>query len=51
MKAFLVAVVLVVALSVGAFYVLDTTFQQPTYSVNTTEGARIGDPGSNLVNF
>lgn len=51
MKAFATAVVFAGLLAFGASMVLDRSFQQPTYSAFSTEGARLTDPGSNLVNY
>ncbi len=51
MKAFLAAVVIGIALSYGAAIVLDDGFQQPSHSAFTTEGARVSDPGRNLIQF
>lgn len=51
MKAFLASVLFAVILAVGAAMVLDNNFQVPSYSAFTTEGARVSDPGSNLVSF
>jgi hypothetical protein len=48
MKAFIAAVICAVAIGVGASYVLHT--QQETVDVAfSTSGARVGDPGHNLV--
>ena len=49
MKAFLAAVAFAVIAAVVASNVLDSTYQEPSYSAFTTEGARVGDPGSNLT--
>ncbi len=49
MKAFLAAVVFAIALAVGAAFVLDGSYQQQTHSAFTTEGARVSDPGTNLI--
>lgn len=51
MKAFLSAMVFAAVVAVGAAAVLNGTFQQPTYAANTTEGARVGDPGQNLIGY
>lgn len=48
MKAFVVAVLFAAIAAVGMSYLLNT-FQRPTHVVFTTEGARVGDPGRNLV--
>ncbi len=49
MKAFLLAVVAAVAIAGVAAWVLNTYYQQPLHAVFTTEGARPGDPGHNLI--
>jgi len=49
MKAFLAAVVVAVALAWGASMVLNDMYQQPTHAAFTTEGARVSDPGTNLI--
>jgi hypothetical protein len=52
MKAFLSAVVLSLVMAVGAAYVLDGNFQRPSFDAYTSpDGVRLGDPGSNLVDF
>jgi hypothetical protein len=51
MKAFLSAVVVALVVAVGAAYVLDGSFQRTAFEANTSEGVRLGDPGSNLVEF
>ena len=51
MKAFLAALVFGVAIAVAASYVLNGNFQVEAYSAFTTEGARVGDPGDNLINY
>ena len=49
MKAFLAAVVIGIAIAYGAAMVLNDGFQTPAYSAFTTEGARVSDPGTNLI--
>ncbi|WP_333830390.1 hypothetical protein [Pararhodobacter sp.] len=51
MKAFFAAVVIAVVLGYGAFYVLTQNYQQPSHAAFTTEGARVSDPGSNLIQY
>jgi hypothetical protein len=51
MKAFATAVVFAVLAAFGASVVLDQSYQQPSYSAFSTEGTRLTDPGSNLVNY
>jgi hypothetical protein len=48
MKAFLSAVIVAVVLSAGAAYVLNTQ-QKSAAQAFATSGARVGDPGHNLV--
>lgn len=48
MKAFIAAVICAAVIGVGASYILHT--QQQTVDVAfATSGARVGDPGHNLV--
>jgi hypothetical protein len=49
MKAFLASVIFAGALSIGAAMVLNGSYQTPSSTSFATEGARVGDPGSNLV--
>jgi hypothetical protein len=51
MKAFLFAMIFAGVVAFGAATVLNTTFQQPTYAANTTEGARVDNPGQNLIGY
>lgn len=51
MKAFAFAVVFAGLAATGAWVVLNGSFQEPSYSAFSTEGARVGEPGSNLVNY
>jgi len=48
MKTFIVALVFA-ALSAAAVSVLLNKFQEPGYVAFSTSGARVGDPGHNLV--
>ncbi len=48
MKAFLSAMVVAAVFAVGAAYVLDTQQKSAAQAFATT-GARVGDPGHNLV--
>jgi hypothetical protein len=48
MKVFLLAVVVAVALGAGAALVLSRS-QETAYEAFATSGARVGDPGHNLV--
>jgi len=49
MKAFLAAVVVAVALAWGAATVLNNNYQTSVHSAFTTEGARVSQPGTNLI--
>ena len=49
MKAFLSAVVVAIVVAVGAAYVLDGSFQRASSEANTSQGARVSEPGENLV--
>ena len=49
MKAFLASVLFAIALAVGASFVLNGSYQTPASAAFTTEAARVGDPGSNLL--
>jgi hypothetical protein len=51
MMPFLSAVVIAVALAVGASFVLEQNFRSDTHDRFTTSGARITAPGDNLVRF
>jgi hypothetical protein len=48
-KAFITSIVVALGMAVGAAWLLDATWQQPASDAFTTSGARVGDPGSNLV--
>ena len=48
MKIILASLLAAVIIAVGAAYVLDAE-QRPAYEAFTTSGARVGDPGHNLV--
>ncbi|PIP97062.1 MAG: hypothetical protein COW75_08745 [Rhodobacterales bacterium CG18_big_fil_WC_8_21_14_2_50_71_9] len=49
MKAFLAALVTMGVLAYGAAMVLNQNYQSTSAAANTTSGARLGDPGENLV--
>jgi hypothetical protein len=49
MKAFLLAVIVAVGGAVGAAWWLNTEMQSTVANAFTTEGARVSDPGANLV--
>jgi hypothetical protein len=49
MNAFLTSVAVALALAIGVAYMLDGTWQRRAADAYTTSGARIDDPGHNLV--
>jgi hypothetical protein len=51
MKAFLSAVVVSLVIAAGAYYVMDSTYQQSAYSAFTTDGVRLGEPTRNLMTY
>lgn len=51
MKAFAAAVIVAVLVAWGASYVLNDSYQSPTHAAFTTEGARVSDPGANLLTY
>ncbi|MFC7705918.1 hypothetical protein ACFQXB_17180 [Plastorhodobacter daqingensis] len=51
MKAFLAAIVVAIGVAAGAAFVLDNTFQITSPEAFTTEGARPGEPGRNLIQY
>ena len=51
MIPFLSAVVVAIALAVGASFVLEQNFSAAAPDVYSTGGARVGNPGDNLVRF
>ena len=48
MKVFLAALVFAAVAAIGVSMLLNS-LQQPSYVTFTTSGARVGDPGHNLV--
>ena len=48
MKVFVVALVFAALSAVGVSALLNT-YQKPGYVAFTTSGARVGDPGQNLI--
>ena len=48
MKAFISAIIVAVVVAVGAAFVLNTQ-QQTADKAFATSGARVGDPGHNLI--
>ncbi|SEM77842.1 hypothetical protein SAMN04488003_104162 [Loktanella fryxellensis] len=51
MKPFLAALTFAVLTAIVANYVLLGNFARPVASAFATEGARVGDPGSNLTGY
>ena len=51
MKVFLASVIFAAIFAVGSAMVLKNNFQVPSYSAFSTEGARVGNPGTNLISF
>ena len=50
MGMILTGIVVAVAIAFGAgYYLLNPDQQQPAWQVYSTDGARVGDPGHNLV--
>lgn len=49
MKTFLIAAAAAVVLAYGASLVLNETWQADSYTAYTTSGARVDNPGTNLV--
>lgn len=49
MKAFIASLAVAVGLAVGAAYLLESTWQSTAADAFSTSGARVGDPGHNLV--
>jgi len=49
MRAFLLALFVAGWGAYGAAVVLEHNFQSPTHAAFTTEGARVSDPGRNLI--
>ena len=51
MKAFAAAVIFAGIVAYGASYVLNGTYQTPAYSAFSTEGAKVTNPGDNLLTY
>ncbi len=51
MKAFLASVAFAVVVAYGAAMVLNGSYQTPSSAAYSTEGARVGNPGSNLISY
>ena len=49
MRIILIAAVIAVAGAIGASFVLNDRLQEPVYRAFATDGARVGNPGDNLV--
>jgi hypothetical protein len=49
MRVIAIAAIIAVLGAVGASYVLNSDIQVPAYKAFATSGARVGDPGDNLV--
>ncbi len=49
MKAFAAAIIFSGLVAFIAASVLEGTYQQPSYSAFSTEGARVDNPGHNLI--
>lgn len=49
MRAFIASAVAALILAVGVAYTLDSTWQRRSADAFTTSGARVADPGDNLV--
>ena len=49
MKAFIASVVVALVMGVGAAYLLDAQYQKTASQAYVGSGARVGDPGHNLV--
>jgi hypothetical protein len=49
MRAFIVAVICAAAIAVGASYVLHLQQETVAVAFSSSSGARVGDPGHNLV--
>ncbi|MFN3686346.1 hypothetical protein [Salinarimonas sp.] len=49
MKAFIAAIAVATIAAFGAAYLLETSWQSTAATSFATEGARVGDPGHNLV--
>ncbi len=49
MKSFIAAIVVMIAMAYGAAMILNQNYQSTAAIAHTTDGARLGEPGSNLV--
>lgn len=49
MRSIILAIVSAIVLAGAAAGILDQSYQKPAYQAFATEGARVGDPGGNLV--
>jgi len=51
MKSFVASLVIGIGIAIGVAFVLDGNFQMDSHAAFTTEGARVGTPGDNLINY
>lgn len=51
MKSFIASVIVGVVVAIGVAFVLNDSFQMESHAAFSTEGARVGSPGDNLVNY
>lgn len=49
MKAFIAAIAVATVAAFGAAWLLETSWQSTAATNFATDGARVGDPGNNLV--
>lgn len=49
MKSFVASVIVGIAFAIGMAYILDGNFQMDSHAAFSTEGARVGSPGDNLI--
>lgn len=49
MKTFFVSAVTAGVLAYGAYFILNSNWQATSATAYTTSGARVGDPGGNLM--
>lgn len=49
MKSFIAAIVVMIAMAYGAAMVLNQNYQSTAAVAHTTDGVRLGEPGTNLV--
>jgi hypothetical protein len=51
MKSFVASLAAVLLIAVAVGFILEGSFQTQSYAAFATEGARVGSPGDNLVNY